>query len=69
MKNLILGIGFSKSNQDKLWTETQDSFNELLQKLHSGEDNEASETTLNNEKNLSGKSLELQSKQSRARVQ
>ncbi|XP_057321434.1 G patch domain-containing protein 4 [Microplitis mediator] len=59
------GIGFSKDKQEKLWTETQQSFSELLQQLRAGESPSAENL---NDLNLSGKSLELKSKQSRARV-
>ncbi|XP_034947317.1 uncharacterized protein [Chelonus insularis] len=61
------GIGYSKDSHDKLWTEHQDGFNEFLKKLHNGEDSESTEKSID-KCDLSGKSLELKSKFSRARV-
>lgn len=59
------GVGFSNEDRDKQWTQHQEGFNELLQKLQSNETAEP----IPKENELSGKSLELKSQQSRARVQ
>ena len=66
-KDDAAGIGFKKDNLDKAWTEHQDGFNDFLQELQKSESvivpqTEEVKTELNN------KSLELKSKQSRARV-
>lgn len=63
----FLGIGFNPSDLDKEWTTQQDGFNELLQQLQSGEEKASLDNT--GEADLSGKSLELKSKTSKARVQ
>ncbi|XP_063985732.1 microtubule-associated protein 1B [Diachasmimorpha longicaudata] len=64
------GIGYSKDDQDKYWTEHQESFNDLLQKLQAGSETPDEKALADSKKStdLSGKSLELKSKQSRARV-
>ncbi|XP_076755220.1 uncharacterized protein LOC143426000 [Xylocopa sonorina] len=61
------GIGFKKDDLDKAWTEHQDSFNDFLQQLQHDESHNVVRTE-GNKGVLSGKSLELKSKQSRARV-
>ncbi|XP_043279661.1 titin [Venturia canescens] len=63
-KNDQGGIGYSNDDQDKQWTQHQEGFNELLQKLQGSETAEP----VPKENELSGKSLELKSQQSRARV-
>nr|ACE75447.1 G-patch domain-contaning protein [Glyptapanteles indiensis] len=60
------GLGFSKDKQDNLWTETQQNFSQLLQQLRAGDSPSAAEKY--EDLSLSGKSLELKSQQSRARV-
>lgn len=62
------GIGYSRDNQDKQWTQHQDGFNELLMNLQKSQNLEPSEVMETKEIALSGTSLELKSKQSRARV-
>uniref|UniRef100_A0A0C9QN04 Pinx1 protein n=1 Tax=Fopius arisanus TaxID=64838 RepID=A0A0C9QN04_9HYME len=63
------GIGYSKDDQDKYWTEHQENFNDLLQKLQTGTENSAeAPKEIKKSTDLSGKSLEMKSKQSRARV-
>nr|XP_003704274.1 PREDICTED: G patch domain-containing protein 4 isoform X1 [Megachile rotundata] len=67
VKNDKSGIGFKRDTVDEAWTEHQDSFNDFLQQLHTAPcDNIVQIEEANAE--LSGKSLELKSKQSRARV-
>ncbi|CAL7950205.1 unnamed protein product [Xylocopa violacea] len=66
-KDDMAGIGFKKGDLDKAWTEHQDSFNDFLQKLQQDESHNVVRTE-NNKGILSGQSLELKSKQSRARV-
>ncbi|CAK9812908.1 PIN2/TERF1-interacting telomerase inhibitor 1 [Anthophora plagiata] len=66
-KNDMAGIGFKKDHLDKAWTEHQDSFNDILQKLQAEQDNGVVQIE-ESKSELSGKSLELRSKQSRARV-
>ncbi|OAD56748.1 PIN2/TERF1-interacting telomerase inhibitor 1 [Eufriesea mexicana] len=67
LKNDMAGIGFKKDKLNEAWTEHQDNFNDILQKLQQDE-------TLNivhtdeSKGALSGKSLELKSKESRVRV-
>lgn len=63
----VTGIGFKKENLDKAWTEHQDGFNDFLQELQKSQSLSIPQTEVKGE--LSGKSLELKSKQSRARVQ
>ncbi|KAH0547094.1 PIN2/TERF1-interacting telomerase inhibitor 1-like [Cotesia glomerata] len=60
------GLGFSKDKQEKMWTETQQNFSQLLQQLRAGDSPSVAEKYEN--LSLSGKSLELKSQQSRARV-
>lgn len=69
IKNYLffLGIGFKQDSINEAWTEHQDNFNDFLQKLQQNEINNAQ--TEENKNVLSGKSLELKSKQSRTRVQ
>ncbi|KAK0096407.1 hypothetical protein PV326_005571 [Microctonus aethiopoides] len=62
------GIGYSNNHQDKLWTEQQDSFNDLLQQLQETKDSPKTEVPVDKNKITSGQSLELKSKRSRARV-
>lgn len=66
LKNDNSGIGFKKDTLDEAWTEHRDSYNEFLKQLRENENL----NTVKAEENdvLSGKSLELKSKQSRARV-
>ena len=67
VKNDKSGIGFKQDALEEAWTEHQESFNDFLQKLQT----EQSETIVQIEEvntELSGKSLELKSKHSRARV-
>lgn len=66
---LIAGIGFNPADLDKEWTNQQEGFNELLQQLQSGQVEEQASPDHTAEADLSGKSLELKSKTSRARVQ
>ncbi|CAK9827426.1 PIN2/TERF1-interacting telomerase inhibitor 1 [Anthophora retusa] len=66
-KNDMAGIGFKKDHLDKAWTEHQDSFNDILQKLQAEQDHGVVQIE-ESKSELSGKSLELRSKQSRARV-
>lgn len=61
-----IGIGYKKN--DEAWTEHRDNFNDFLQKLQENENYNVVQTE-ENKNVLSGKSLELKSKQSRARVQ
>lgn len=65
-KNDTAGIGFKQDSINEAWTEHQDNFNDFLQKLQQNEIN--STQTEENKNVLSGKSLELKSKQSRTRV-
>lgn len=65
----MVGIGYSNNHQDKLWTEQQDSFNDLLQQLQETKDSPKTECPVDKDKITSGQSLELKSKRSRARVQ
>lgn len=67
-KNDTAGIGFNKNNMDKAWTEHQDGFNHFLQQLQKSQDCRAIQKVEDASDGLSGKSLELKSKQSRARV-
>lgn len=67
VKNNTTGIGYKQNASDEAWTEHQDSFNDFLQKLRQNECHDVARTE-ENEGVLSGKSLELKSKQSRARV-
>ncbi|XP_031836226.2 uncharacterized protein LOC116428576 [Nomia melanderi] len=66
-KNDTAGIGFKRDGLDEAWTENQDSFNNFLQQLQKSQNNNAIQVdeikTESNEK-----SLELKSKQSKARV-
>lgn len=62
------GIGFNKNDQDKQWTQHQDSFNDLLLSLQKNQNMEQTEVMETKEISLSGKSLEEKSKQSKARV-
>ncbi|XP_076168422.1 uncharacterized protein LOC143147226 [Ptiloglossa arizonensis] len=64
-KNDVTGIGFKKDNLDKAWTEHQDGFNDFLQELQRSQNNNVASEV---KSELSGKSLELKSKHSRARV-
>lgn len=67
VKNDKSGVGFKRDIVDEAWTEHQDSFNDFLQQLQTAPcDNIVQIEEANAE--LSGKSLELKSKQSRARV-
>ncbi|XP_076241303.1 uncharacterized protein LOC143183582 [Calliopsis andreniformis] len=66
-KDDTAGIGFKKENMDKAWTEHQDSFNDFLQELQKSQSGSVPQTE-DVKSELSGKSLELKSKQSRARV-
>ncbi|XP_017795763.1 PREDICTED: uncharacterized protein PF11_0213 [Habropoda laboriosa] len=66
VKNDTAGLGYNISHLDKAWTEHQDSFNDFLQKLQVDQDNVVQ--TERSKSDLSGKSLELKSKQSRTRV-
>lgn len=63
-----LGIGYKQNALDEAWTVHQDSFNDFLQKLQQNECHNVAQTE-ESKGVLSGKSLELKSKQSRARVQ
>lgn len=67
VKNDTTGIGYKQDALDEAWTEHQDSFNDFLQKLQQNECHNAAQTE-ESKGVLSGKSLELKSKQSRARV-
>ncbi|XP_050591695.1 putative histone-lysine N-methyltransferase 1 isoform X1 [Bombus affinis] len=67
IKNDTTGIGYKQNALDEAWTEHQDSFNDFLQKLQQNECHNAAQTE-ESKGVLSGKSLELKSKQSRARV-
>lgn len=62
------GIGFKKDKMNEAWTETQEGFNDFLQELQKSQGSGATETAEPKTEVLSGKSLELKSKQSRARV-
>ncbi|XP_053998852.1 CRISPR-associated endoribonuclease Cas13a [Hylaeus anthracinus] len=67
VKEDTAGIGFKKDHLDKAWTEHQDGFNDFLQELQRSQ----SHVVIQKEEirsELSGKSLELKSKFSRARV-
>ncbi|KAJ8665106.1 hypothetical protein QAD02_006768 [Eretmocerus hayati] len=66
VKNDQVGIGFDK-NRDDHWTEHQDNFNDLLKNLQ-GQTDMADEAVEEQEKVLSGKSLEEKSKLSQKRV-
>ncbi|XP_076659340.1 uncharacterized protein LOC143362758 [Halictus rubicundus] len=66
-KNDASGIGYKNDDLDKAWTEHQDGFNSFLQKLQKSQDDnvvQAEEVKTD----ISENSLELKSKQSRARV-
>ncbi|XP_033314800.1 G patch domain-containing protein 4 isoform X1 [Bombus bifarius] len=67
VKNDTTGIGYKQDALDEAWTEHQDSFNDFLQKLQQNECHNVAQTE-ESKGVLSGKSLELKSKQSRARV-
>lgn len=49
--------------------EHQEKFNNLLQRLHKNEDQNTIQKLQREDANLSGQSMELKSKQSRARIQ
>ena len=66
-KDDAAGIGFKKDNLDKAWTEHQDGFNDFLQELQKSQSIIVPQTEEVKSK-LNNKSLELKSKQSRARV-
>lgn len=67
VKNDTTGIGYKQDALDEAWTERQDSFNDFLQKLQQNECHIVAQTE-ESKGVLSGKSLELKSKRSRARV-
>lgn len=67
VKNDTTGIGYKQDAVNEAWTEHQDSFNDFLQKLRQNECHNVAQTE-ESKGELSGKSLELKSKQSRARV-
>ncbi|XP_051170669.1 putative histone-lysine N-methyltransferase 1 [Leptopilina boulardi] len=62
------GIGFNKNDEDKQWTQHQESFNDLLMSLQKNQNMEQTEVMETKEITLSGTSLEEKSKQSKARV-
>ncbi|KAK0170506.1 hypothetical protein PV328_008344 [Microctonus aethiopoides] len=62
------GIGYSNIHDDKLWTEQQDSFHDLLQQLQETKDLAKIECPVDKAKITSGQSLELKSKRSRSRA-
>ncbi|XP_015432786.1 PREDICTED: putative histone-lysine N-methyltransferase 1 [Dufourea novaeangliae] len=66
-KDDTAGIGFKKDHLDKAWTEHQDSFNDFLQQLQKSKDHNVIQIE-EVKSELSGKSLELKSRQSKARV-
>nr|XP_033328537.1 G patch domain-containing protein 4-like [Megalopta genalis]XP_033328708.1 G patch domain-containing protein 4-like [Megalopta genalis] len=66
LKNDTSGIGFKNNNLDKAWTEHQDGFNSFLQQLQNSQDDNIVQVEVKTESGE--KSLELKSKQSRARV-
>ena len=66
-KDDAAGIGFKKENLDKAWTEHQDGFNDFLQQLQKSQSVIVPQTE-EVKSELNNKSLELKSKQSRARV-
>lgn len=66
-KDDAAGIGFKKDNLDKAWTEHQDGFNDFLQELQKSQSIIVPQTE-EVKSELNNKSLELKSKQSRARV-
>ncbi|XP_078053748.1 uncharacterized protein LOC144479107 [Augochlora pura] len=66
LKNDTSGIGFKNDDLDKAWTEHQDGFNHILQQLQQSQDD--SVVQIEGKTELGEKSLELKSKQSRARV-
>lgn len=66
-KNDAAGIGYKNNDLDKAWTEHQDGFNSFLQQLQKSQDDsviQVEEVKVDTSEN----SLELKSKQSRARV-
>ncbi|XP_076284629.1 uncharacterized protein LOC143211094 [Lasioglossum baleicum] len=66
-KNDAAGIGYKNDNLDKAWTEHQDGFNSFLQQLQKSQDDNVVQVE-EVKTDTSGNSLELKSKQSRARV-
>ncbi|KAK0073324.1 hypothetical protein PV326_013537, partial [Microctonus aethiopoides] len=61
-------IGYSNIHDDKLWTEQQDSFHDLLQQLQETKDLAKIECPVDKAKITSGQSLVLKSKRSRSRA-
>lgn len=66
VKNNRVGIGFE--DKEDQWTQHQDDYGKLLQQLQESNNLEAPVKDDNADNELSGKSLELKSKHSRARV-
>ncbi|KAF3422552.1 hypothetical protein E2986_04692 [Frieseomelitta varia] len=66
-KDDTTGIGYKKNALDEAWTEHRDNFNDFLQHLQENENYNVVQTE-ESKNALSGKSLELKSAQSRARV-
>ncbi|CAL1689335.1 unnamed protein product [Lasius platythorax] len=60
------GIGYDKNFE--IWMKHQEKFNNFLQQLHGNENQNTSQKLEREDDSLSGQSLELKSKQSRARV-
>ncbi|KAL6426311.1 hypothetical protein ACFW04_009086 [Cataglyphis niger] len=60
------GIGYD--NNVDVWMEHQEKFNNLLQRLHKNEDQNTIQKLQREDDSLSGQSMELKSKQSRARI-
>ncbi|XP_046838779.1 RING finger protein PFF0165c-like [Vespa crabro] len=67
VKTDTVGIGF-KNNQDKAWTEHQKAFDSFLNLLQENQDSEVIKKTNTENSVVNTQSLELKSKQSRARV-
>lgn len=67
VKNDTIGIGF-KNDQDKAWTEHQKAFDNFLSHLQENQDSNMIKNIKKKDLTANSQSLELKSKQSRARV-